>query len=188
MNLGHASGFAVYLGIFFASAVEGEIVFVAASTLVGMGRLEPWAVLVSGALGAAAGDQFYYYATRGWLGDWVQRLKFARKRREALLQRVRAHGAWMGFAVRFLPGVRIAVSVSCATANVRPLQFSTANLIGAFTWAGAVMGFVAWGGPAWFARLGLPHWCVWLAPALIVLGVLAYLSRLQLSKTRIGGA
>jgi membrane protein DedA with SNARE-associated domain len=164
-----------YVLIGLAAAVEGEIVFVAASVLVGMRQLNPVAVLIAGALGAAAGDQFYFFAARGWLGRSLQRVRTGRAVRDAVLRRVRAHGAWAGFVCRFAPGVRIAIGLAAAAADVPALRFSAANLAGAFVWATAIMAFVAWGGPAWIKRLALPEWMIWVVPAVVVLAVLMWL-------------
>jgi membrane protein DedA with SNARE-associated domain len=168
---------ATYLLIGLAAALEGEVVFVAASVLVGMRQLNPIAVLIAGALGASAGDQFYFYAARGWLGRWLQRGRTGRAVREAVLCRVRRYGAWAGFVVRFAPGVRIAISLAAAAAEVPALKFSIANLAGAFIWASAIMAFVAWGGPAWLKRLALPEWVIWVVPGTIVIAVLGLLFR-----------
>jgi membrane protein DedA with SNARE-associated domain len=176
MTLGGLTGPAAYTVIFLASAVEGEVVFVAASVLVGVGGLSALPVLVSGAAGAAVGDQFFYYAARGWLG-MSRRIRPNPQRADRLREWVRAHGMWMGFACRFLPGLRIAVAAASAAVGVPALIFSLSNLLGAVTWAASVMAFVAWGGPASLARLGLPGWTVWTVPPLIVLALFALISR-----------
>jgi membrane protein DedA with SNARE-associated domain len=166
-----------YVLIGAAAAIEGEIVFVAASVLVGMRQLNPVAVLVAGALGAAAGDQFYFFAARGWLGRSLQRVQTGRAVRDAVLRRVRAHGAWAGFLCRFAPGVRIAIGLAAAAADVSAIRFCAANLAGAFIWAGTIMAFVAWGGPAWLKQMALPEWMIWVVPAFIVLAVLMWMLR-----------
>jgi membrane protein DedA with SNARE-associated domain len=56
-----------YFAVFLAAAVEGEVVFVAASVLVAMGHLNLVGVFVAAALGGSAGDQFFFYALRGRL-------------------------------------------------------------------------------------------------------------------------
>jgi len=176
MTLGGLTGPAAFAVIFVASAVEGEVVFVAASVLVGVGGLPALPVLISGAAGAAVGDQFFYYAARGWLG-LSRRIRPGHQRGERLRDWVRAHGVWMGFACRFLPGLRIAVAAASAAVGVPALTFSLSNLVGAVTWAASVLAFVAWGGPASLERLGLPAWAVWSVPPLIVLGLFALISR-----------
>ena len=62
-----------YAGIFAAAAIEGEIVFIAAAILAGLGRLSFSGVLIAGALGGSAGDQFYFYALRSRAGSWLSR-------------------------------------------------------------------------------------------------------------------
>jgi len=54
-----------YAAVYVAAMVEGEIVFVAAAVLVAAGKLNPLAVVIVGALGAATGDQLWFYALRG---------------------------------------------------------------------------------------------------------------------------
>jgi membrane protein DedA with SNARE-associated domain len=71
-----------YVGIFIAAAVEGEMVFVAASVSVALGRLDFWGVLIAGALGGSTGDQFFFYAFRGPFKDLLDKYpRLARKRR-----------------------------------------------------------------------------------------------------------
>src|SRR5438477_12195758 len=100
-----------YLGVFVAAAVEGETVFVIASVAVAAGTLSYWGVLVAGALGASTGDQFFFYAFRGPLGHWVDRIPGLRRRREAIVDRVRRHAVPLAASCRFLPGLRIAIPV-----------------------------------------------------------------------------
>ena len=49
------------------------------SVLVASGQLERWPVLVSGALGAATGDQMYFYALRGRIAGWLTRFQACRR-------------------------------------------------------------------------------------------------------------
>jgi membrane-associated protein len=177
MILGDLTGPAAYAVIAIGSAVEGEVVYVAASALVGHSVLPAVPVILAGTIGAAAGDHFYYLAARGWLGRWLRERQAGAGRREAILARVRKHGALMAFAIRFLPGVRIAIAIACAVSEVPALRFSVANFAGALVWAVSVMAFVAWGGPAFLAGVGLPDWMAWVIPAVLVLGALFWISR-----------
>jgi membrane protein DedA with SNARE-associated domain len=92
----------------------------------------------------------------------------------------------MGFACRFLPGLRVAAAVACAAGDVPPLTFTVANAVGAFTWAAVVLAFVAWGGPGWLGRIGAPAWVVWALPAFIVLVAFAVVSRFRLPDSEAG--
>jgi membrane protein DedA with SNARE-associated domain len=175
-NPGHLSGLAAYLGVFVAAVVEGEFVFVAATVLVQMGRLSGPGVYVAAALGGSIGDQLYFYFLRGRLG-WLDRFPTWSRRRDRIIGRVRQNASAMIFACRFLPGLRVAIPAACAYADVAPLRFSTLSLVSSFTWAAAIMGFIAWLGPASFAELGIRAWWTPLVPAALVLGFSWWLGR-----------
>src|SRR5437867_1834064 len=136
-----------YVAVFVAAVVEGEIVLIAASVLVGLDQLNPTAVWIAGALGGAAGDQFYYFALRGRLQAWLARWPWVVRRQDEVVARVRKHQTLMILACRFLPGLRIAIPVACAYAEVPPIRFALLDLISAIGWAGGVMLVVAWAGP-----------------------------------------
>ena len=57
--------------------------------------------------------------------------------------------------LRFLPGLRVAIPVACAYARVKPIRFSTLNLMSAFAWASAIMLLVARLGPDTLAVVGV---------------------------------
>src|SRR5439155_12588598 len=97
-----------YLGVFVATVVEGEVVFVGATVLVSQGRLEAAGVYVAAALGGSVGDQLYFYALRGRLRRWLDRFPTWSRRRDLIVERVRRHASAMILACRFLPGLRVA--------------------------------------------------------------------------------
>ena len=80
MNVTESMGPVVYLAIFAAAALEGEVTFISACVLVGKGLLDPLGVAVAGTLGAAAGDQCYFYLLRGSLPPLPQVLSTCRAR------------------------------------------------------------------------------------------------------------
>src|SRR5438093_420804 len=166
-----------YLAVFVAAVVEGEVVLVAASVLVGMDRLNPTAVWIAGALGGSAGDQFYYFALRGRLRAWLARWPWVAKRQEDVVARVQKHQTLMILACRFLPGLRIAIPVACAYAEVPPLRFAALDLIGAIAWAGGIMLVVAWAGPQTLALFGLNGWWGLALPATVMLGFFWWIGR-----------
>src|SRR5262249_7659638 len=129
-----------YVFIFAAAAIEGEVVLIAASVLVGLGKLDPLATWLAGALGGSAGDQFFYYALRGRLRGWLARWPRVAARHEAVIARVRRHQLKLIFGCRFLPGLRIAIPAACAYAEVPPVRFTIFNFIGALAWSGTVIG------------------------------------------------
>ena len=164
-----------YCGVLIAAIVEGEIAFIGAAALVAQGQLHPAAVLVSGALGAAIGDQAYFYAFRGRLPRWLARYPSLQQKAGPLVGRVRRHDSLMVLLIRFAPGLRIAIAAACAWVDVSPLKFSVLNLLSAFVWAFALLALVGWFGPAYLAQYGFGGWKGALVIGLAVLGSLKVL-------------
>jgi len=160
MELTHlaAPGLWPYYGVLAAAIVEGEITYIAAAALVAQGQLHPVGVLISGALGAAVGDQMFFYAFRGRLTRWVARYPSLERKTAPLLDRARRHGSLMVLSIRFAPGLRVALAAACAWIDMPALKFSILNLASAFVWAVALLAIVGWAGPAFFARYGLGGW------------------------------
>lgn len=163
----------VYPAILIAAAVEGEVAYVAACALVAHGHLNAAAVILSGAAGAAIGDQFYFYLLRGRLARWVTRFPSIARRAEPLVEHVRRRDALMVLLIRFAPGLRVAIAAACAYADVRPLTFTLLNCTAALLWAVLLMVLVGWFGPTFFAQFGLSGW----KGALIVGAVIIVLFR-----------
>jgi len=147
-----------YCGVLIAAIVEGEVAYIGAATLVAHGRLNPVGVLVSGACGAAIGDQAYFYAFRGRLPRWLARYPSLQRKAAPLISRVRRHDSLMVLLIRFAPGLRIAIAAACAWVEVSPRKFSALNLVSAFIWAFALLMLVGWFGPTYLARFGLEGW------------------------------
>ena len=163
-----AGTFATYAGICAAAAIEGEVVFIAAAVLVAAGKLSQVGVVVAGALGAAAGDQFYFYLLRGRVDGWLRRLRPIAARHMAIVDRVRRHQTMMIFVIRFAPGLRIALAAACAYARVSPLRFSLVDTAAAFSWAVLLMTLVSRAGPALLEDLGVSGiWAAWLPAAAV---------------------
>lgn len=171
MNFIGPAGFAAYLSVFIAACLEGEVVFVSACVLAGLGHLNPMAVVVAGALGGSAGDQFYFYALRG-------------KRRQKLLTRLpcgqlftstarRSGLDATGFMVacRFLPGLRIAIPSACALAGCSAMKFSMLSVLSGFAWATTLFLLVTFWGPECLSWLGLttPWAIVWCAMGVVLM-------------------
>jgi membrane protein DedA with SNARE-associated domain len=161
----------VYVGVLLAAIVEGEIAYVAAATLVAHGRLNPAGVILAGAIGAAVGDQFYFYLLRGRLPRWAARFPAVERRAKPLVARVRRHEAAMVLLIRFAPGLRVTIAAACAYAGVAPLKFSILNSVTALIWAVVLMALVAWVGPTYLASLGLSGWKGALAMGVLVVAL-----------------
>ncbi len=177
MNPADWPGGLAYLVVFIAAVLEGEVVFVTASVLVGRGQLNPLGVLLAGALGGSTGDQFFYYALRGRLHRWLIRFPRIARHHRAVVDRVHRHSTVMVLACRFLPGLRIAIPAACAYGGVPPATFTLLNLTSALAWAAAIMSVVAWGGPAAMAWIGLRGWWAVIVPAALIVVFFRWLGR-----------
>jgi membrane protein DedA with SNARE-associated domain len=177
VNLTSWPGQLAYLAVFLAAAVEGEVVFVAASILVAMGHLDPVGVFLAAALGGSAGDQFFFYAFRGRLRSWLMRFPQVAQRQEQVVKRVQRHATPLILACRFLPGLRIAIPVACAYAGIPAFRFATFNLIGSLAWAGVILLLVTRIGPAFLARLGVNSWWTPILPAVLIVIFFHWLGR-----------
>lgn len=160
MDLTHLSTLSSwpYYGVLIAAIVEGEVTYLAAAALVAQGQLQPLGVLISGALGAAIGDQIFFYVFRGRLPRWVARYPSLERQTAPLIGRARRHSALMVLLIRFAPGLRIALAAACAWIDVPALRFSMLNLVSAFIWAMALLVIVGWVGPSFLAQYGLGGW------------------------------
>ena len=169
-----------YLSVFVAAAVEGETVFVVASVAVATGSLSYWGVLTAGALGASTGDQFFFYAFRGPMRHWLERIPGLRRRKDAIASRVRRHAIPLAASCRFLPGLRIAIAVACAAGGVPPRVFSSISVATSFVWAAGILGLVASAGPAALDNLGLArNWALAVSAGAVLL-LFAALRRISL--------
>jgi len=166
-----------YLGILTAAAVEGEVVYVSAVVMASLGRLDPLAVLLSGSVGGWAGDQFWFYAARGRLRSWLNRFDKVARRRRAIQQRMQQHATKLILAVRFLPGLRIAIPLACAYSGISAIHFSGLSFISALGWASAIMFVIGWLGPTSLSALGIQAWWAPAIPAVIVVLFFRWLSR-----------
>lgn len=165
----------VYLPIYIAAIVEGEIYYISVCGLAVSGQLHWIPVLMAGALGGATGDQLWFYILRGRV-DWLNRYPRIARYRDRVSAHVHAHEALIILASRFLPGLRTAIPVACAYADVRPLKFSSLNLISAFAWAGALMLFVKVGSKT-LSAFGLQAWWGPFIPAALLILFFIWLSR-----------
>ena len=166
-----------YLGILTAAAIEGEVVYVGAVVMASLGKLDIIGVLVSGALGGWAGDQFWFYAARGHLSSWLNRFAKIKRRSRTIQERMHRHATKFILAVRFLPGIRIAVTLACAYSGVSAIQFSGLSFISAVAWASAIMSVVLLFGPTSLSAFGLKVWWAPVIPAILILAFFRWLSR-----------
>jgi len=160
-----------------AAALEGEVVYVGAVVAASLGKLNPVAVLLSGSVGGWAGDQFWYYAARGPLSSWLNKFENIARRRRAMQRRMHHHGNKFILAVRFLPGLRIAIPVACAYSGIAAIRFSSLSLISALAWGTAIMLVVLQLGPSSLSAMGIKAWWAPAIPAIIVVVFFRWLSK-----------
>ena len=174
MNLASWHDQMAYLAVFIAAIIEGEVVFVAASVLVGLGQLDFWGVFLAAALGGSAGDQFYFYALRGRLRRWLERFPTLQKKQEQVAFFVKKNTTGVILASRFLPGLRMAIPVACAHADVSPIRFSIFSLISSAGWAAAILLVVTHYGPASLVYFGVNVWWAPIVPAVMILTLFTF--------------
>ena len=165
----------VYLSIFIFAILEGEAYYSIQCGLVMNGQLHWLPVVVAGALGGAAGDQFWFYLLRGRI-HWLERFPKIARYHDRVSRHVHAHEGLIILASRFLPGLRTAIPAACAFAEVGRVKFTVLNLISAFAWAGAIMLFVK-GGAKTMSAFGLNAWWGPFIPAAMLILFVFWLSR-----------
>lgn len=171
------TGLLAYLGIAIAAVVEGEVAYIAAATLVAHGQLNPVWVVIAGAIGAAVGDQAFFYVFRGRLARWMARFPSIERKAAPLVTLVRRRASLMVLLIRFAPGFRVALAAACAYVEMPPLKFSLLNGVTALVWAVALLVLVAWVGPASLARFGLGGWRGAAAMGVVIVVLLQLLRR-----------
>lgn len=164
-----------YLVIVLFAILEGEIYFSKASADAVNGKLFWPFVWIAGAVGGAIGDQIWFYLLRGRI-HWVDRFPKLGKYRDIVMHRVHDNETGLVLVSRFLPGLRTAIPIACAYANMNPLKYSSLNLISAFAWAGSIMAFVA-GGSSALGSFGLKYWWGPFVPALLVVAFFKWIGR-----------
>ncbi|WP_157749410.1 DedA family protein [Jatrophihabitans sp. GAS493] len=118
---GESDGWASYLLIVllvFGDAIcpvlPGETTLNAGAVLAANGHLSIWLVILSGAIGAVAGDSTVYWVARcarGRVRDWMDRAAGA-KTGVKVVQTLRTSGPVFLLFGRYIPGVRFALNVA----------------------------------------------------------------------------
>lgn len=115
----------------------GETVVVTGGNLANQGKLSLLLVIVAGFVGAIAGDNIAYWLGRLG-GERIHRFfrRVAGAKRVAAADRmVQDRGAVLVTAGRFLPGIRLAINLSCGAGNMSWKKFATFNALGASIWS-----------------------------------------------------
>jgi membrane protein DedA with SNARE-associated domain len=165
-----------YLTIVLFAVLEGEIYYSKVCADAMVGKLNWAAVWCAGAIGGSLGDQIWFYLLRGRI-HWLDRYAWMARHRDAVVHRVKDNQNLILVISRFLPGLRTAIPIACAYAKVKPLHFSSLNIVSAFLWASTIMLVVTKLGPGAMDRMGLHGWWGSLVPAALVLLFFNWLGR-----------
>lgn len=127
--------------------LPGETAIVAAAVLAADGSLSLPLVILAAAAGAVIGDSAAFAIGRaggGPIKRFVSRVAGA-DRLEAAERMVKRNGAALVVVGRFLPGIRIAINMSCGAGQMDYRRFVFFDVIGAILWAGqaALLGYFA---------------------------------------------
>lgn len=143
-------GYFAILGIVAGDGVfplfPGETVIVTGGTLASTGSLSLIGVILAGAAGAVIGDSGAYWLGRAG-GDRI-RAFFARvaghDRTVAAERMVQRRGPALVFVGRFLPGIRLAINLSCGAGQMDYKRFLVFDGLGALVWStqAAVLGYI----------------------------------------------
>jgi membrane-associated protein len=127
--------------------LPGETAIVAAAVLAANGDLSLPLVILAGAAGAVLGDSCAYWIGRGGGGPikrWVTRIA-GPDRLLAAERLVERRGGPLVFVGRFLPGIRIAINLSCGAGQMAYPRFLFFDTLGGIVWAtqAALLGYFA---------------------------------------------
>jgi membrane-associated protein len=144
---GYWAIFLVVAGDGLIPILPGETAIVAAAVLAANGSLSLWLVILAGAAGAVAGDSSAYWIGRAGHGPIRRTVaRFAGRERLLAAERmVQRQGAALVFVGRFLPGIRIAINLSCGAGHMSYPRFLVFDVLGGIVWAtqAALLGYFA---------------------------------------------
>lgn len=117
--------------------LPGETAILAAAVLAADGGLSLPLVILAGAVGAVIGDSAAYWIGRAGQGPLRRGIvRVAGEDRLIASERmIRRHGAGLVFVGRFLPGLRIAINVSCGAGQMGYRRFLLFDALGGAVWA-----------------------------------------------------
>lgn len=166
-------------------ALPGETAIVTAAVLAADGSLNLFLVILAGTAGAMLGDSAAFWIGRAGHGPitrFVERLAGA-ERLQAAERMVARRGAALVFVGRFLPGIRIAINLSCGAGQMSYPRFLVFDGLGAAVWStqAALLGFFA--GKAFADQLWVAF-VVAFGVTAVVGGVIAWQERTRVRRER----
>jgi membrane protein DedA with SNARE-associated domain len=168
-----------YAAVFLGALFEGETVLLLAGYAAHLGYLDLAVLTGVAALGAVAGDQFFFWLGRRHGTMLLQRRPVIRRKIGHALALIRRHPSGIILAMRFMWGLRIALPIAVGLSGVRRWRFFWLNLASAALWAPLVSGAGYTFGALLSRHLAMlhrvEHW-VMLGIAIAVLALRGYLT------------
>ncbi len=124
----------------------GETVVITGGTLASTGSLNLIAVILAGAAGAVIGDSAAYWLGRAG-GDRIRGFFGRRLGHDRVLaaeRKVQRRGPSLVFVGRFLPGIRLAINLTCGAGQMDYRRFVIFDALGGLLWStqAAVLGYI----------------------------------------------
>jgi membrane protein DedA with SNARE-associated domain len=124
----------------------GETVVITGGNLASTGALSLLGVILAGAAGAVIGDSGAYWLGRAG-GERIRSLLARRVGHDRVLaaeRKVQRRGASLVFVGRFLPGIRLAINLTCGAGQMDYKRFLLFDALGGLLWStqAAVLGYV----------------------------------------------
>lgn len=126
--------------------LPGETAIIAAAVVAAAGSLNLFGVIAAGAVGAIIGDSTAYLIGRAG-GERIRRLMVrvtSEERMRSAEGMIQRQGPALVIAGRFLPGLRIAINMSCGAGHMAYPRFLTFDTLGAIAWSSqaAIIGYL----------------------------------------------
>jgi membrane protein DedA with SNARE-associated domain len=128
-----------YLVVALGALLEGESVLLLSGLAAQQGALDLGLVLVIGAAGAFAGDQFLFHLARRWGRAWFARRPQLGQRVAVATRLLERHSTVFILGFRFVLGMRNLGAMVVGVSNVPTRRFVILNLIAAAVWATVVV-------------------------------------------------
>lgn len=145
-----------YLAVLLGTMFEGETVLLLAGYAAHRGYLDLTAVIGVAWLGAALGDQGFFWLGRRHGARLLQSRPAWRGKIERALRRIERHPQTTILAMRFVWGLRMALPAALGMSHVHWQRFFWLNLLSAAVWAMLVAG-IGWS----FGTLIASHAAAW---------------------------
>lgn len=128
-----------YAFLFLGTLLEGEVILLLGGFLSYLGTLNLWLVMLIGFVGAATGDNLWFWigrkGGRPFIDKYGKYFLLHEERVKNAEEYFRNHGKKTVFISRFVFGTRISSAILAGAMGMRNKSFWTANLIGAAVWA-----------------------------------------------------